>query len=299
MRAIAAVLTILGAFGLPAAFAHGALSFGATPSWTFDPWIVIPLAASAALYICGRVALSSRNRAGGNARSWSVVAYAVGWLTLAGALMSPLHWLGEHVFTFHMIEHEIVMAISAPLLVLSRPVGPLLWGLPRGPRLAVARLMQRRPVRAGWAWLTRPTCATLIHGVVIWVWHAPTLFDLAVANDSVHRWQHLSFFIAAVLFWWSMLKRSNRSVAGWHLFITMLHTSLLGALMTLAPRVLYGVQTAHSADWGLTPLQDQQLAGLVMWIPAGTVYAGAALAMIALLIRQSGAEGGCNAPQVP
>ena len=77
-----------------------------------------------------------------------------------------------------------------------------------------------------------------------------------------------------MLFWWSVLRRSESGAGAWHLFITMLHTSALGALMALAPRVLYQAQTASALAFGLTPLQDQQLAGLIMWVPAGTIYAG-------------------------
>jgi cytochrome c oxidase assembly factor CtaG len=92
------------------------------------------------------------------------------------------------------------------------------------------------------------------------------------------------------LFWWSVLRRSETGVAAWRLFITMLHTGVLGALMTLAPRVLYQPQTAAALEWGLTPLEDQQLAGLIMWVPAGTIYAGAALALTTIWIRQSGSD---------
>jgi cytochrome c oxidase assembly factor CtaG len=113
-----------------------------------------------------------------------------------------------------------------------------------------------------------------------------------VTNVTLHRLQHLSFFVTAVLFWWSVLWRSNRGVAAWHLFLTMLHTSILGALMALAPHVLYVAQTRVSQDWGMTPLEDQQLAGVVMWIPAGTIYAGAALALFALWINASSKRGG-------
>jgi cytochrome c oxidase assembly factor CtaG len=113
------------------------------------------------------------------------------------------------------------------------------------------------------------------------------LFDAAVTNVALHRAQHLSFFLTAVLFWWSVLRRSESGAGAWHVFITMLHTSVLGALMALAPHVLYGAQTATAFEWGLTPLEDQQLAGIIMWIPAGTIYAGAALAQLAIWIRQS------------
>ena len=93
--------------------------------------------------------------------------------------------------------------------------------------------------------------------------------------------------MSALLFWYSLLRTSRWGEGLWHLFFTMLHTSLLGALLALSPRVLYVAQTAHSLAWGLTPLEDQQLAGIFMWVPAGTVYAGAALFFAARWIRPS------------
>jgi cytochrome c oxidase assembly factor CtaG len=187
-----------------------------------------------------------------------------------------------------MIEHEIVMAVSAPLLVAARPIGTMLWSLPRRGRLAVGRWLRRRSVVTLWDRLSSGGSATVLHGIAIWAWHAPVLFDEAVTNVAVHRLQHLSFLLTAMLFWWSVLYRSNQGIAAWHLFVTMIHTGILGALMALTPKVLYQVQTASAAEWGLTPLQDQQLAGLIMWVPAGTVYAGAAMALMVIWIRQSG-----------
>jgi cytochrome c oxidase assembly factor CtaG len=221
-------------------------------------------------------------------------AFALGWLSLVAALVSPLHWLGERLFTFHMIEHEVIMAISAPMLVAARPLAACLWGLPRLLRRPAVRALQTSLIRQGWDWLTRGTQATLLHGVVIWVWHVPTLFDAAIGNLVLHRLQHASFFATAVFFWWSVLWRSDRGAAAWHVFLTMMHTSVLGALMALAPRVLFTAQTQGSQTWGLTPLEDQQLAGVVMWIPAGTVYAGAALVLAALWISQA-SRGGTDA----
>jgi cytochrome c oxidase assembly factor CtaG len=187
-----------------------------------------------------------------------------------------------------MIEHELVMAVATPLLVLSRPAGALLWALPKTTRRAIGRATRANPLRHLWVALTQPAHATVIHGVAIWAWHVPTLFDAAITNVALHRLQHVSFLLTALLFWWAMVRRSDHGAACGHVFLTMIHTGLLGALMTVAPHVLYAIQTAHAREWGLTPLEDQQLAGLVMWIPAGTVYAGAALAFAALWIRRSG-----------
>lgn len=285
MRALAA-LAILVLAGGRAALAHGSGDEEPYLAWTFDPWIIAPLVAAFAVYLSGTIRLWSRTGYR-RVRLRHAIAYGAGCLSLAAALVSPLHWLGERVFTFHMIEHEIVMAVAAPLIVLARPIGTLLWGLPGNVRRFTAAFFQHPWLRAFWRTVSEGRNATILHGVAIWGWHAPGLFDAAVANIVVHRLQHLSFFVTAVLFWWSVMRRSDYGVGAFHLFITMLHTSALGALMALAPRVLYGEQTLHSAEWGLTPLEDQQLAGVVMWVPAGTVYAGAALALTALWISRS------------
>lgn len=286
MRTLAVAVAFMFAAG-PAAFAHGGDAEQVYLAWTFDPWIVTPLAVAGASYAVGAIRLW--RRAGPSlARFRSGAAYVAGWTSLAVALISPLHWLGERVFTFHMIEHEIVMAVAAPLIVMAKPLGTLLWGFPRGARRPLGALIQKPWLAALWRRLSDARTATVVHGAAIWAWHAPALFDAAVTNVVMHRLQHLSFFVTALLFWWSVLRRSDYGVGAFHLCVTMLHTSALGALMALAPRVLYGEQTLHSAEWGLTSLEDQQLAGVVMWIPAGTVYAGAALALTALWIGRSG-----------
>jgi putative membrane protein len=247
---------------------------------------VLPIVVISLLYVSGRVKLSRRARRLGPMRRQNLFFWA-GMLGLTGALVSPLHWLGEHLFTFHMIEHEIVMAISAPLVVLSRPIGVLLWGLPRRARRSLGTVMQAPFIRRSWGWCTGATNATVIHGVAIWGWHLPFLFDAAVTNIAMHRLQHLSFFATAILFWWAVVWKSDYGAAAWHLFLTMLHTSILGALMALAPRVLYVAQTQTAMAWGLTPLEDQQLAGMIMWVPAGTIYAASAMTMLALWISGS------------
>jgi cytochrome c oxidase assembly factor CtaG len=269
------------------AFAHAGEPHGGSAPWTFDPWIVAPLLISASLYAVGTLILWRRVGPGRGVRSWQAASYTFGWLMLAGALVSPLHWLGEHLFTFHMIEHEVMMALAAPLIAVARPFGAFLWALPKSIRTRVARLSRTRAAAILWRRLTQPRNATIIHGAAIWIWHAPPLFDAAVTNLPVHRLQHLIFLVTALLFWWALVRRADCGTAAAHLIVTTLHTGALGALIALAPRVIYKAQTAAATEWGLTPLEDQQLAGLVMWVPAGTIYAGAALAFAALWITRS------------
>ena len=260
-------------------------------AWTFDPWVIVPLALTTALCLTGAFRLAGRASTGRLEVVWHGAICGLGLFALAVALVSPIHALGERIFSFHMVEHEIVMAISAPLLVLSRPVAMFLWAMPRSVRHWIGKALNAHFLRRAWNWSTDGLNATWMHAAAIWGWHLPFLLDASVTHSATHRLQHLSFLVTALLFWWSVFWRSDRGTASSHLFVTMMHTSILGALMALSPRVLYAAQTAGAPEWGLTPLEDQQLAGILMWIPAGTIYAGAALGMMWLWIKDSGKGG--------
>ena len=257
--------------------------------WTLDIGVTAPLALFATLYAMGTARLWRRAGTGHGVRAYEILLFAAGWLVMAGALVSPLHALSRELFAAHMIEHELMMLTAAPLLVLARPLGPLLWAFPLGWRKVMGGAMLT-PMIAGLSTaLTLPLTATVLHGAAMWLWHEPRLFAAALRMEWLHWLQHLGFFLSALLFWWVLLGRREvdhgRAMA--HLFVTSLHTSLLGILLTFAPRLSYGAMPAAGA-WGLSPLEDQQLAGLIMWIPGGLVYAGAALALAAkwiLVIR--------------
>lgn len=297
MRALTLIIVVL-ASASPIA-AHQGEEHASAATWTFDAWIVSPIILSAVLAGAGFLRLRRRS---GKSREMtkSALAFYSGLLVLVVALVSPIHFMGEHLFTFHMIEHELVMAVAAPLIVLARPVGFVLWSVPRRVRHLIAAGMTAEPVRASWNLLAGGAVATTLHGAAIWVWHAPDIFDATVTDVTLHRLQHLSFFLTAILFWWSVLWRSGKGMAAWHLFVTMMHTSILGALIALAPRVFYVSQTEAAPAWGLTPFEDQQLAGLLMWVPGGIIYAGAALMMMAAWISRSSKRGGydSHAPAV-
>jgi putative membrane protein len=182
------------------------------------------------------------------------------------------------------------MLIAAPLLVLSRPLVPLLWGLPIGWRRGLGQWSKLAAVHGVWFWLTRPSIAWWVHAAALWVWHAPQLFQATLRNEWVHAAQHLSFFGSALLFWWSLFFSSNRASYGagfLYIFTTAVHTSILGALLTFSGQAWYPAYAGFTTVWGLTPLEDQQLGGLIMWIPAGLVYLGAGLAVFALWLRES------------
>jgi len=271
------------------ALAHGADRHDSL-GWTFDPWIVTPLITIAVLYAAGSIVLF-RRRHGPEKKFLPATLFWCGLAVLVLALLSPLHELGEHLFVMHMIEHELVMAVAAPLLALAKPIGVIFWSMPRKVRRSLGRGLSGRVPRTIWYALTIPLVATLLHAIAIWGWHAPVLFDATVSNVLLHRLQHVSFFLTGLLFWWSVIWVSSRGAAAWHLFVTMMHTSVLGALLTFAPNVIFVAQTRYADQWGMTALEDQQLAGVIMWIPGGLIYAGAALLMVTLLIEGAGKGG--------
>ncbi|SRR5579884_3028772 len=251
--------------------------------WDFDPGIMIPLVMAALLYSVGL-----RRHAGLTRLQQSC--FWAGWLSLVIALLSPLHPLGEQLFSAHMVQHEILMLISAPLLVVSRPLVTFLWALPFEWRRTAGRCSKSALVHRSWLWLTTPLTAWWIHAVAIWVWHAPPLFDATLKSDLVHAAQHLSFFLSALLFWWALFYAHGRRAYGsgvLYIFTTGAHTGILGALLTFAPHPWYPPYANTTQAWGLTPLQDQQIGGLIMWVPASLVYLAAGLYLFAAWMRES------------
>ncbi len=272
-------------FGLSSCFS------GATyAGWTTDLAVTAPLALGLVLYVAGVTRLWHSAGPGRGASYWQVAAFAAGWLCMAAALLSPLHDLSRRIFTAHMMEHELVMTIAAPLLVLGRPLGPLLWAFPQRWRRPIANGAKISAWWLGWDVLTRPFVAAVLHGAAIWLWHVPVLFDAALQVEWLHWAQHLSFLVTALFFWWTILERPLTRPAGsaiLTLFATALHTGFLGILITLTPKPIYALQSRDAALWNLGPLSDQQLAGLIMWVPGGMVYAIAALILAGLWISRS------------
>lgn len=258
-------------------------------AWTLSLPIAIPLLLTLLLYVAGTRALWRQAGAGRGVRGWRVAAFAAGWLALAVALVSPLHALGESLFSAHMAQHELLMTIAAPLLVLGRPLLPALFALPPGARRGAATWTQRGWFRAGWDRISHPGTAWLLHAIAIWGWHLPRLYDATLESDVVHVVQHLSFLGTALLFWWTVLQPSwsGRGTAMLSLFTTMLHTGALGAVLTVSSSTWYPGYAATTRPWGLTPLEDQQLGGLIMWIPGGAAYLIAALALLGSSLRLS------------
>lgn len=247
----------------------------------FEPWAVACLVLSVGLYAVGVARLWKKAGPARGIGAADVARFAAGWLVLCAALLPPLDAVSANYFAAHMLQHELLMVAAAPLLVLARPLEAWTWALPAPGRVALGNAVRSGWLRRLWGVITEPVGAWALHAIAIWAWHIPALFEAALANTGVHILQHASFFATALLFWWSVLGRGARgrdAIALASLFTTMLHTSALGALLTFAPSAWYAPYAAGGA-FGLSPLEDQQLGGLVMWVPGGFAYVAAGLAL--------------------
>lgn len=261
-------------------------------TWGLDPLIIAGLSLTAWLYWRGlrRVWRESSER-GRGVRKREAWAFGFGWLALFVALVSPLHPWGEVLFSAHMTQHEILMLVAAPLLVLGRPLVPFLWALPQRWRTVVGGVGKQKRVQALWRGITNPLVAWVIHAIALWVWHVPALFQATLRSDLVHTLQHLSFLGSALLFWWALI-HGRRGLMGYgaavlYMFTTSVHSGVLGALITFAHSAWYPAYATSTQSWGLTPIEDQQLGGLIMWIPAGLVYIVAGMALMVGWMRES------------
>jgi putative membrane protein len=277
---------------MPAAsVGHGALSMhdGAPVAphdlpgaWSTDPFVLVPIVVFVAAWVIGwrRMALND---------PWRMASGVGGWAVLVIALLSPLHAAATALFSVHMGQHVLLMSVAAPLLVVARPVGPLVKAVPAWTP-ALTRVLRQR-------WITRlltpdVVVAWSLHAIVLWVWHAPVFYNRTLESDVWHATQHVTLLASALLFWQSVLRGRHAGSSRWaaigviSLFTTGLHATALGALLALFDTPLYDGHAQSTQAWGLSPLEDQQLAGLIMWVPGCLPYAVGGIMLLKTLLRE-------------
>lgn len=226
--------------------------------WNPDPLLLVALAAIVLVRVRWWRAEAPRTD----------LCFAAGIAALVLAFVSPLCALSSALFSARVVHHVLLVGVAAPLLVLGWPQG------------------HKPAVRLG-------GLALLLHVVTLWFWHAPMPYEAALASDTVYWVMELTLLGSAVWFWQVVLRAPPSS--GWSfaaLLGAMVQMGLLGALITFAPRALYTPHFLTTEPFGLTALEDQQLAGLIMWVPAALPYLLAALLRLAGLLggRQASAE---------
>ena len=204
------------------------------------------------------------------------VAFFTGLGVLAVALLSPIDGLGDtYLFSAHMIQHVLLLLICPPLMIAGLPVN------------ATRKLLQRPSFNRLERWLSQPAVALLIVVGVVWLWHYPAFYNFALAHESVHAFQHLTFLVSASIFWWPVFtpleeQRMAMPSVLLYIFLACLADAFLGIILTFVPAGLYpmylhpkdpwNVLSIIRNNWGITPQVDQQLGGLVMWVPGSLIY---------------------------
>lgn len=244
-------------------------------TWSWDPSVIAGCLMLAAVYL---LAVKFRvNRHNG----W----FLSGLLVMYLALESPLEEFGDtYLFSAHMAQHLLLVLVVPPLL---------LWGIP--PRLA-RQLINGSPAGAAERLLRRAPVAWLLAGVTLWVWHLPTLYNATLLDERLHIFEHLTFLVTATIFWWPVLtplpeSRLDPLASIFYLFAAAASNAALGIILTFAEPGLYpayihphdelGILPALRNQWGLTLAVDQQVGGLLMWVPGSLVYlAGIVAALV-------------------
>jgi putative membrane protein len=270
----------------PPALAHGdGLPIGPSEvwhHWSFDPFVVTPLLLAHWLYVRGTMRAWARAGLGRIVPRWRVAAFMAGELVLVIALVSPLDSLGETLLSAHMAQHILLTAVAPPLLVLGIPVRAWTWAFPRSWR-RVGASQPMRGIAAIAAALSRPLIASGIAVGTMWAWHVPALFEAALTDPTIHTLEHVTFFAGALLGWRAALSPQVSAIAATvAVFLVFMASGVLGGLLTLAPVPLFDWYGNRALLWRMTPLQDQQLAGLAMWVAAGGIYL---LAFAVLAVR--------------
>jgi putative membrane protein len=184
------VLTGGALFALVAPPAAAHVGHSADSPFGFGALLALLLACASLLYVRGVVRLWRRAGAARGISTVDVARFALGMVVLGAALLSPIDAVADRSFAMHMLEHEMLMVLAAPLFVVSRPLEAFAWALAPRARHATTQAVRASPIRALWRAATTPVSATAVHALAQWVWHLPVLFAAALASESVHVLQH-------------------------------------------------------------------------------------------------------------
>jgi putative membrane protein len=254
-------------------------------AWNWDFVIILSLVLNAWIYLTGYRELRHRAGLQRSTLNWRAASFICGLIVLFLTLISPLDALSAALFSAHMLQHMLLMVIIPPLLVLGISPGFFVLAFTSPVRRKLGQGLQRvgllKPV---WHALTQPIVAWGLNVLALWIWHLPRLYQIALENEALHMLEHFTFLATSLLFWWSVLRPEIRPHRGdpaiLSLFTMAFQGGFLGALIIFAPTPWYSIYASTTQTWGLTPLEDQQLAGAIMWIPGGVVYTLAALILL-------------------
>lgn len=244
-------------------------------AWNLDPIVVLGMPLVAVLYWSG-----ARGR--GRPQPRRSICFAAGMATVAVAVLSPIDALADVLVSGHMVQHMLLIMVAAPLIVMGDP-GTVMRGVPRDVRKPVGRWRHESgltPARI--SRLSHPVTIFLASAGAIWFWHASVAYEAAAANPALHALEHATFLLTGILFWNVLLSprpqsRLSPGASVLLIFAMAMQGVILSALLTFGDTPWYPSYEASAQLWNVDPIDDQRLAGLLMWIPGGLIYTGAAL----------------------
>ncbi len=285
-------------------------------SWDWQLDVIVILALAGILYFRGWWRLRKRSGYGRIssptptkqtrwrlANGWRLTSYFAGLFFIGLALLSPIDALGELLFIFHMIQHLLLIMFAPPLLLLANPMPFMLWGLPDFGRKHVGRglsyaLHRDSVVRHTIRKVTSPGLIWLIWVISLLGWHDPNMYNAALRNEFVHGMEHLMFFGASMLLWWHVTGAGPRlhKQLGYGGRIALLMGAippnlLLGMVLAFATTAVYTYYTAVPRLWGIDVLADQQIGGIIMWVPGSMMYIVATLIFLFRLFDKDKEKG--------
>ena len=235
--------------------------------WNWAPSILLGTAAFLGLYLAAVGPWRGRFRFAAPVQRSQVIWFSLGTLAIFLALVSPLDELGDtYFFSAHMLQHTILVFVAPPMLLAGTPS----W--------LVDAIIRRRGIRPLARFITHPLAAYLLFNLVFAGWHFPALYEAALENENVHIFEHLCFLVTAVINWWpvlspsALLPRSSPLTQMAYLFLESIPCTVLGAVIVFQPGILYPTYASAPGLLGVSPMLDQQIAGLIMAMPAGMAY---------------------------
>ncbi len=246
-------------------------------SWVLPVPVTLALVITALIYLRGWYRLRSLFPI--FVSTWQLACFMSGVLALWIAVGSPLAVFDDDLLSIHMVQHILLMAVAPPLILLGAPALPVLHGLPqRLVRVVLGPFLRWPPVQWVGRTLTHPVFCWLAAAVTLIGWHSPKAFEFALRSDCWHEIEHTCFFATSILFWWPVVQPWP-SVAKWprwsiplYLFLGMLANDALSAFLAFCDRVLYPSYAGASRLFPISPLDDQALAGALMWVFGSFVY---------------------------
>jgi putative membrane protein len=286
---LSAATLFLNWFTLPA-HAHVAAGDTVLTDWHWRWDVICVLVLFSTLYVRGWLRLK---KIGGEAELCQLVFYTLALAAIAFALLSPIDDIASYLLIAHMVQHELLMMVAPPLILLAKPVPVFLWALGGSSRFQVGSLLTRDSVvRRGRDFLGWMPVAWSIFVVNLWAWHHPVLYEAALRDTSIHDLEHILFFFTALIFWWPVIRPISRpapiqdGVRIFYLFLAATQDALLSGLIALSSKILYPHYETALRLWDLTPREDQIGGGIVMFAVGSMTYLIAILVLVNALLSE-------------